>query len=96
MGHSRGWYLPRISGVQSNLEGVLSVSNFAENVRGVIYHYLGIGVSKGCDDVFHHQYVFKCPRADDVLYNSVHKVQPPCSQHVVCEYDVILMEGSES
>ena len=69
---------------------------FVENVRGVLEPEFGIGLFKGNGVVGNHQYLFNCPGADDIIYQSVMKLQPPRADHVLIEDDFILREDPEA
>ena len=63
---------------------------FAEISRGILEPYFGIGVAKGRDIVGHHQHLFNFSSVDAIMYQSIQKVQPPCSYNVVHEDEVLL------
>ena len=63
---------------------------------GLLEPEFGIGVANGHDVVGRQQYLFNCPQNDDILYQSIQRVQPPCTDHVVREDEVILREGPEA
>ena len=65
---------------------------FVENVRGVVDPSFGIIVSKGNDIVSHHHHLFNCSWVDDIIPQSVQKVQPPHAEHVVREDEVFHKE----
>ena len=70
--------------------------NFSENARGIIEPALGICVSKGHDFVGHHHNLLNSPRADEVVSQYFQKVQPPCTENVVSEDEVLLREGPDA
>ena len=69
---------------------------FAEISRGILEPYFVIGVAKGRDIVGHHQHLFNFSSVDAIMYQSIQKVQPPCTEHVVCEGEVIISKGPNS
>ena len=70
--------------------------NFSENTRSILEIEFGIGVAKGHDVVGHHHNLFNFPQADKIISQYVHKVQPPCAEHVVREDTVLLREVPEA
>ena len=58
---------------------------FSENIRGIIDPAFGIDVSKGLDVVDNQQNLLNQPRADDIMYQSIQKVQPPHAEQVLHE-----------
>ena len=69
---------------------------FFKNFRGLLEPALVIGVDKGNDSVGHHQNLLNLPQADDVMYQSVQKVQPPCADNVVLKDKIPLREVPEA
>ena len=63
---------------------------------GFLEPALGIGVAKYHDVIVHHQQLLDWTREDDVMSQSIQKVQPPCVEHVVCEDEVLLRGYPES
>ena len=63
---------------------------FVYNVMALLGPVFGIGVAKGRGIVSHHQHLFNFPWADEVMPQSVQKLQPPCTVHVVREGEVFL------
>ena len=69
---------------------------FVEIIMGIIEPAVFIGVSKVHDVVV---ITITCsidPWVDDVMSQSVHKVQPPCAEHVVREDEVLFREFPDS
>ena len=64
--------------------------NFSEIFSGLLEPVLGTALAKGSNVVGHRQNLFNDPRADDIMSQSVQKVQAPCADHVVDEYEVLL------
>ena len=56
---------------------------------------LSIDVATFNDIVGRHHNLFNFPWKDSILSQSVHKVKPPCDEHVLCEDEVLLREGPE-
>ena len=63
---------------------------FVEIFHGVIEIVFVIGVAKGHYISGCQQCLFNCPRVDDIMSQSLQKVQPPCVEDVVCEYEAFL------
>ena len=66
--------------------------DIVENVRGILESEFGIGVGKGNDVVGNQLHLLNCPRAYAIMYQSIQKVQPTRTNHVVCEDEVLLRE----
>ena len=66
--------------------------DFIENIRGIIEPLFELYEAKGHAVVVHHQHFFNFPWVDDIMYESIWKVQPPHAQRVVHESGVILRE----
>ena len=70
--------------------------NLEEKIRGFLEPELGISVDKGHAVDVHHQHLFNCPWVDDVMSQSLYKVQPPCAGNVVHKDEVLLRELLET
>ena len=60
------------------------------NSGGPIESAFCIGVSKSHKFVRHKQNFFNFPWPDDIMYHTSHQVQPPCAEHVVHKYEVLI------
>ena len=56
---------------------------FVENFRGLLEPEFGIGVANGHDVSGHHQHLLNFSRADDIMSQFAHKLQPARAEHVV-------------
>ena len=70
---------------------VANMCDFVLNFSGLLEPDFDIGVGKGHDVVGHHQHLFNLPRAEDIIDQSVQKVQTSHDEHVMCEDEVLLM-----
>ena len=99
-GHCRYGSLPRGSVFQANLEGIYAIIRWlcvlVENGKRLIETEFGIGISKGCNifGSFHH--LFNFPWVDDKMSQSVQKVQPPYTEHVVHDDEFFLGDSLRS
>ena len=63
---------------------------FVEIFRGVTETEFGIGVAKGHAIFGHHQHLFNCHQADNIMSQSVQKVHTLRADHVVRKDEISL------
>ena len=101
MGRSRDWSLPQSAGFQVNLEGIHVTSRTMYEILqkmsgGLLILRLAYVYPKGTMLLVLTTICETSPLLDDIVSYSAHKVQPPYAENVVCEDDIILIEGPEA